>query len=118
MTRDLRKNLRWRNASQEEYAADVRGKREINDIDVFSLCILNDDERGNPFSEVVHRQASKDFKEGTLHLFCMKSLKAKRVFEIAKRGLNAPTAGIERFQRGRREIVGIEIGDNSLEGVI
>ena len=92
--------------------------REIDLIGVFSAFLLNDYGLGNHFIEVVHGKTGEDFLVDELHLFCVKMLETDRVFQLAKRSLNAPPHCIQFLELGGRKRSGIQIGKNRLERCI
>lgn len=81
-------------------------------VSELSVLLLNDRVRSDQFSKVVHDEAGKDFLEDELHLFRVKGEQAQGVFELAERGFNAPAHGVELFQFGRRELIGVEVGND------
>ena len=85
---------------------------KVGFISIFSVFILNDSVSGNQFSKVVHDETGKDLLEDVLHLFCVKTEQAKGVLQFTERGFNTPAHGIELFQFGKRELIGVKIGND------
>ena len=111
-------NTRWREITQEELSANMYGGREIDFVSIFSVFLLNDYGLGNQFIEVVHGKSGKDFLVNELHLFCVKMLEPDGVFQFTERCFNPPAHGIELFQFNRRKVIGIQIGNDGLKGVL
>ena len=111
-------NPRWREITQEELSANVYGGREIDLVGIFSAFLVNDYGLGNQFIEVVHGKAGKDFLVNELHLFCVEMLETDGVFQFTERSFNPPAHGIELFLFFRREVIGIQIGNDGFKGIV
>ena len=91
--------------------------REVDGIGKLGAALLNDYGRGNQFREVVHSELRKDFLVNVLHFFCMEVDKAKGIFEMTERSLNAPASCIEEFEFSRRKSIGRQIGNDGFKGI-
>ena len=88
-------DFRWRYGTPEELSANMYGCGKVCLVNILSAFILNDYERGNQFTEVVHGESGKELLGNVLHLFTLEQAQANCVFELAKRSFNAPAKMIE-----------------------
>ena len=88
---------------------------EIDFISIVSAFLMSDRVGSDQFAKVVHDKAGKDFLVDILHFFRMKVEQTDGVFQVTKRGFNAPAHIIEIFYFDRRESTRIEIRDHGLK---
>ena len=91
------------------------GNGEVCHIGILSGFTVSDYLGRNQFSKVVHDEAGKDLLVDVLRLLCVEMEEADGIFQLTKRGFNAPSHSIEFFQFIRREIVNRKVCNNGLE---
>ena len=64
--------------------------------------------------EIENEETGENFLKNEVRFLCMEMDQAHGVFQAAERGFNAPAHGVKLTQHGYRELLGVQVGDESL----
>ena len=95
----------------EEGAAGKNGVGEIDVALVLGRAMGGIHSPGSSLGKIANEETGENFLKDEFRLFCVEMDQANSVFQAAEGGFDAPAHGVEPPQRGYRELLGIQVGD-------
>ena len=90
------------------------GKDGVGEIDVtfvFGRAMGGIHGPGGGLSEIENEETGEDFLKNKFRLLCVEMDQTYSIFQAAEGGFDAPAHGVEPSQRGYRELLGVQVGD-------